>query len=33
MQDDAEERFIDVKAAIVFNETQFPKLVHEKIDT
>lgn len=31
VQDDAEERFIDVEFAIVLDEAQLPKFVHEKI--
>ena len=32
MQDDTEEGIVDVDFAVVFDETQFSKFVHEKID-
>jgi hypothetical protein len=32
VQHDAQERSIDLKSAIVFDEAEFPELVHEKID-
>ena len=32
VQHDGEQRLIDLDFAVVFDETQFPKLVHEKID-
>jgi hypothetical protein len=32
VQHDAQERSIDLKTYVVFDETEFPKLVHEKID-
>jgi hypothetical protein len=31
MQDDTQKRTVDLKAAIVMNETQFPEFIHEKI--
>ena len=33
MKDDAEERAIDLEAAVVFDEAKFPELVHEEVDT
>src|SRR4029077_17342175 len=32
VQHDTQERRCDLKAAVVLDETQFPELVHEKID-
>src|SRR5487761_167125 len=32
VQDNREKRTVDVKTAIIFDEAQFPELVHEKID-
>ena len=32
MQHDAQERSVDLKAAVVLDEAQFPELVHEEID-
>jgi hypothetical protein len=31
VQDDTQKRSIDVQAAVVFDETEFPEFVHEKI--
>jgi hypothetical protein len=31
MQHHAQERRVDLKSAVVFDETEFPELVHEKI--
>jgi hypothetical protein len=31
VQDNTEERTVDLKAAVVMNEAQFPELVHEKV--
>jgi hypothetical protein len=33
MQEDVEERAVNVKAAVVFDEPQLPELVHELIDS
>jgi hypothetical protein len=33
MQDDTQKRTVNLKAAIVMNETQLPEFVHEKIDS
>lgn len=33
MQYDIEEGAVDVKLAVVFNESQFPKFVHEETDS
>jgi hypothetical protein len=32
MQDNAQERAVDLKAAVVLYEAQFPEFVHEEID-
>jgi hypothetical protein len=32
VQDDAQERSVDLKAPIVLDETQLPEFVHEKIN-
>ena len=32
VQHDAQERTVDFNPSVVFDETQFPELVHEKID-
>jgi len=32
VQNHTQERSIDLKTAVVLDETQFPELVHEKID-
>ena len=33
MQDNTQERFVDLKSAIVMNEAQFPEFIHEKVDS
>lgn len=33
MQDDAEKGFVYVESAVVTDEAQFPKFVHEQIDS
>ncbi len=32
VQDDAQERSIDLNSSVVLDETQLPELVHEQID-
>jgi len=32
VQDNTQERSIDLKIAVVLDEAQFPELIHEKID-
>ena len=32
VKDDTQERSVDLKIAVVLYETQFPELIHEKID-
>ena len=33
MQDDAQQGTVNLKSAVVVNETQFPELVHEEVDS
>ena len=33
VQDNTQERFVDVDLAVVLDEAQFPEFVHEKIDS
>jgi hypothetical protein len=33
VQYDAQERSVDLKTAVVFDKTELPELVHEKIDS
>ena len=33
VQDNTQKGFVDLKSAIVMNEAQFPKFIHEKVDS